>query len=390
MACFALLCLLLSLALTPIAAERAQAAARDVPVDALLATFQTKIDQVLAVGDPLSYPSSTQQSSHGHAKFVWSYSSGWTSGFFPGMLWMMANHTGNATLAQIAAAYTQGRAVEANDTSTHDVGFVVFLSFGLGATMGGRQDAYLPVLLQAASSLAKRYNDIVGMTRSWGSISDMKSFEVIIDNLLNLELLLWGAQHGGDPQWMDMSISHATKTAQWWIRPDNSTFHLVVFDPKSGAVISRSGTPQGYSVTSTWARGQAWGIYGFTMIYRYTRLDYYLDVAEQLVEYYAQHVGPDYVPLWDFDAPPDQPYKDTSCAAIVASGLLELDVYRPGRGHAALAQSILASLASSYLGGALTDAVLVQNHHDCGSDLCTVIETDYYFLEALLRLKARA
>lgn len=284
----------------------------------ILDVILAKADHELHVGAPTSYPASTAQNSHGH--FAWGYSQGWTCGFFPGMLWLLANSTGNATLGEFAAAYTQGIAKEANDTSTHDVGFMVFLSFGLGATIGGRHNAYTPVLLQAAASLAKRYNPVVGMTRSWGSIDDMKSFEVIIDNLLNLELLLWAAtQPGGDPKWRDMAISHASKTAEYWIRPDNSTYHLVVFNPETAAVISRSGTPQGYSVNSTWARGQAWGIYGFTMMYRYTRQSSFLAAAARLVEYYVRRVPSDLVPLWDFDAPADQQYKDTSCASITAS-----------------------------------------------------------------------
>jgi unsaturated chondroitin disaccharide hydrolase len=138
---------------------------------------------------------------------------------------------------------------------------------------------------------------------------------------------------------------------------------------------------------------------GFTMMYRYTKLPRYLDVAEQLMTYWSAHVPADGVPLWDFNAPPSQPYRyphsrtgshirDTSAAAIVSSALLELDLARPGKGYGALAEKTLSSLATSYQ-ASNSQAVLGQNAHDCGDIRCTVIETDYYLLEALLRLKAR-
>lgn len=355
----------------------------DPPVAQLIRTVVTKVHQETRHGNASLYPASTTRNAQDY--FQWKYEAGWTSGFFPGMLWMAANLTGDQDLAAAAHAYTAGRAVEADDTSTHDVGFMIFCSFGQGVLLADRAAEYTSVILRAAGSLAKRYNPMVGMTRSWGSINDDKSFEVIIDNLINLELLLWAAQHGGDPAWQTMALSHADKTMEWWIRPDNSTFHLVVFNPNTGAVISRSGTPQGYAVNSTWARGQAWGIYGFTMLFRYTQQQRYLDAAARLYASWVAHVA-NWVPLWDYNAPPTQPYRDTSSSAIVASALIELHQYRPSDGYLDAAKSIVTVLGARYQGGSHSDAVLVANAHDCGDNGCTVIETDYYFLEALMRL----
>jgi unsaturated chondroitin disaccharide hydrolase len=171
------------------------------------------------------------------------------------------------------------------------------------------------------------------------------------------------------------------------MHPRNHTQHLVVFDPTTGKVVNKSSTPQGYSVNSTWARGQAWAIYGFTMAYRYTQNPVYLRYALNVSLYWARHVPADGVPLWDFDAPTAEAYRDTSAAAIAACGLLELFEYTGARELRSLANTTLASLgAAPYLADPdLTDAVLDYNAHDCGSNACTVIEADYFFFEALRR-----
>lgn len=193
------------------------------------------------------YPSLTKANASG--RYEWVGSEGWTSGFWPGLLWQLANATGDDDLWQAAARWTAGRVAEENNTSTHDVGFMVYGSFGVGLRMWdampeGMREQYIAILARTAGSLAERYNPLIGMTRSWGSLDDQHQFEVIIDNLMNLELLFWVAGHTSNTTMRDMAISHAQKTGQYWIRPDGSTYHLVVFDPQDGHVISRSGTPQ--------------------------------------------------------------------------------------------------------------------------------------------------
>jgi len=229
------------------------------------------------------------------------------------------------------------------------------------------------------------------MTRSWGENSDNGKFEVIIDNLMNLEILFWASAKTGNLTLKEIAYNTAMNMGKYWIRPDGSTFHLVVFDPKNGTIISRSGTPQGLAVNSTWARGQAWAIYGFTMAYRYTSDSLFLDYAENVTNYYIANVPLDKVPKWDFDAVSPEDYRDTSAAAITAAGLYELARYIPRISESIVhvADETLLSLSSarySFLGNtSLSESVLRRCKHDCGSEDCVVVEADYYFLEALHR-----
>ena len=233
-------------------------------------TFVSTYKAVIAKTKATDWPSKTALQD-GH--WDWSYAAGWTSGFFPGLLWQLANKTGDADFKAAAAKWTAGREVEKTETTGHDIGFMIFGSFGNGIQLGSTNETYSDVVVEAAHSLAKRYSPVVGMTRSWGAIDDDKSFEVIIDNLMNLELLFWASAKSGNKTLGEIARSHATKTGKVWIRKDGSTAHLCVFDPKTGALKGPcTGTPQGLAADSTWARGQAWGIYGFTLAYRYTQV----------------------------------------------------------------------------------------------------------------------
>lgn len=334
------------------------------------------------------YPDYTVSGADGY--YSWHTDVTWTSGFFPGLLWLMSNHTANRTYAEYAQLWTAGRAVEAHDNTTHDVGFMVFYSFGKGLLLDpslSNASYYTQILLETAQSLSERYNPIVGMTRSWGSIDDLSEFEVIIDNLMNLELLFWAAANGGGEEYLDMAISHVDHTFQHWVRADSSTAHLCVFNPNTSALLTPcTGTPQGLSANSTWARGQAWGIYGFTMAYRYTGLERFLSYAENVTTYWLLNVPSDQIPKWDFDAQPPNDERDTSAAAIAASAFLELYKFTNNVTYYNEATAILTSLFTTYLGvPEETEAVLTYCFHDCGSNNCTIIESDYYFYEALRR-----
>lgn len=355
-----------------------------------------QLKAALASGNPLAYPAKGKP----NAPHDWiTKPNDWTSGFFPGMLWMVGQRTADTELLNAAAAYTAGRASEASNTGTHDVGFMVFDSFGKGLEYGGLNAsataAYRKIVLQAADSLASRFSDKVGMTRSWGSKDDEKQFEVIIDNLMNLELLWYAADaHAASgnttraARLRDIAVATATNMGKYWIRPDGSTFHLVVFDPASGAVQSRSGTPQGLCQNCTWARGQAWGVYGFTMAYRFTNDTRFLALAAQVTDFYLGNLPADSVPKWDFSATNawGGANRDTSAAAIVASGLLELYGYTQDKRHLAGATAALTSLNSAAY--QLTDAgqsILTHCQHDCGGDGCSIVEADYFYVEAMLR-----
>ncbi|WP_395830408.1 hypothetical protein [Archangium violaceum] len=181
------------------------------------------------------------------------------------------------------------------------------------------------MMLTAATSLARRFNPTVGVIDCCDWNDANWQVPMVVDTMMNLELLFWGARNGGNAAWNDMALRHALKTASDMVRADGGTFHVVDYST-SGAILSRE-TYQGYSNSSTWARGQAWAIYGFTMAYRYTRDPRMLQAAQKVTDYYLARLPADFIPNWDFNAPADQQQKDSSAAAIVASALQELSRY---------------------------------------------------------------
>ncbi len=321
----------------------------------------------------------------------------WTSGFFPGALWLVYDF--NRAPQWRAAAEAQTAKLESvrHYAGDHDTGFMLGCSFGQGYRLT-RNPAYRAVLLDGAQALSTRFKPGAGIIRSW----DFGTWRcpVIIDNMMNLELLLWAAREGGAPRFRDIAVSHANKTLANHFREDGSSFHLVDYDPESGAIL-RKQTVQGYADPSAWARGQAWGLYGFTMLYRETRDPAYLAQARRIAAFVGKHpsLPDDKIPYWDFNAPdlPGAP-RDTSAGAIMASALLELCDHVPAAEAATyedLATSQLRSLSSPAY-----RAKLGENHgflllhgvgHIPGKHEIDValIYGDYYFLEGLLRLKAR-
>ena len=322
-------------------------------------------------------------------------SSGWTSGFLPGALWLMYERTTDPAWRAAAERWQAGLEGEKTNTSTHDVGFMLFNSFGSGYRLTG-DDAYRQVVLTAAQSLATRYSPRVGSVRSWWGVHE-PVFTVIIDNMMNLELLFWAAKHGGDTAWYDMALSHALNSMRDHVRPDGSTYHVVDYSARTGQVIARR-THQGYSDMSTWSRGQAWAVYGFTMAYRETDDARFLATARRTADYFLAQLPADHVPYWDFNLPSlsGEP-RDSSAAAIAASALLELAELEPdarnGRRYLRAATVILGSLSSPAYLQAETDrgAVLLHGtqHKPDGNYDTGLIFGDYYFLEALIRHAAR-
>jgi unsaturated chondroitin disaccharide hydrolase len=358
-----------------------------VDVEHALAFAAVQLDATTQAISTTRYPSATGSSG------AWSTTgpAEWTSGFFPGSLWLLYERTGDAGWRGATEAWLVELEDEKNDISTHDVGFKIFPSFGNGQRLTG-SEAYRQVVLTAAGSLATRYSPTVGAIRSWNGPTS-SDFRVIIDNMMNLEILFWGASHGGDPAWYEMAVQHALTTRAQHVRADGSTYQVVNFDPATGAVKSRT-THQGYDDESTWSRGQAWAVYGFTMSYRETGDARFLDTARQAADYFIAHLPDDGVPYWDFELPSTagEP-RDSSAAAIAAAGLLELSRLDPdpsrAEGYVDAARAILASLASpSYLAeGTGNAAVLLhgtQNRPDDRFDT-GLVYGDYYFLEALLR-----
>lgn len=318
---------------------------------------------------------------------------GWTIGFFPGCLWHLYEATSDDSWRQWAESWTAGLEIQKDNTLTHDVGFFVFCTFGNGYHLTGNED-YRDIVIQTAHSLATRYNSTVGCikTGDWGKWK----FPVFIDNMMNLQLLFWASKNGGEQEWYDMAHSHALRTMQDHIREDGGSYHVVDYDPATGSILGR-GTFQGSSDESTWSRGQAWGLYGFTVAYRETDDVRFLETAQKLADYFIDRLPPDQVPYWDFQAPdiPNEE-RDSSAAAIAASGLLELStlVSEPDarEKYKDAASAIVNSLCSpAYLAvDANSSGILLHGvgsrPHKSEVDV-SLIYGDYYFIEALLRYK---
>jgi hypothetical protein len=296
------------------------------------------------------------------------------------------------TAAESKMSVLEGQAA---NTTTHDVGFVINNTFGNGHRLT-QNAAYRTFVLQAAASLATRYDPDVGCTRSWSF--GTWSFPVIIDNMMNLELLFHATELGGEQRFTDIAISHATKTMMNHFRADASSYHVVDYNPDTGAVI-RKQTNQGLNDESAWARGQAWGLYGFTMVYRETQDARFLAHAQRIADFYTQssRMPADAVPYFDFDAPtlanvPD--YRDASAGAIAASGLIELAGFVTGdarRRYLDFAMLALRTLSSSQYrapsgqNGRFLLLHSVGNYPQNGEVDVPLNYADYYYLEALMR-----
>ena len=317
----------------------------------------------------------------------------WCSGFYPGVLLYLYENTGDGTLKKEADRIMEILAKEQFNTGTHDLGFMMFCSFGNAERMAP-SPVYEEILMNSAKSLASRFDETVGCIRSWDSNND--DFLVIIDNMMNLELLFWATEHSGDSTYYDIAVRHADTTMKNHFRKDNSSYHVLNYDVNTGKVKEKK-TAQGFSDASAWARGQAWGLYGYTVMYRATGKRKYLDQAVKIAEFILNHpnLPEDKVPYWDFDAPdiPDA-LRDSSAGAIIASALLELKNYvKRGKAekYAVNAQKILHTLATeNYVASEGTNGGFLLKHgvgHIPQKSEVDVPLTygDYYFIEALLR-----
>lgn len=319
----------------------------------------------------------------------------WTAGFDAGSLWLLYEHSQDQTYLTAAQNWTKALYGQRLRTDTHDIGFAIMSSYGQGYRITKNED-YVAVITTAAQSLSTRFNATVGCTKSWDGTA--WPFPVIIDNMMNLELLYRGTSLGGSSNFADIAIKHATTTKLNHFRPDFSSYHLVSYDPNSGAVLKKQ-TVQGISDDSAWARGQTWGLYGFTFGYRESHTQAFLDQAVNIAEFYTKH--PDFpadnVPYFDFSVlqhPEIMPYRDASAGAVAASGLLELAEYVPAEAaerYRAFAIKALRSLsAAPYRAQAGTNGNFLLMHsvgnYPGGTEIDVAINyADYYYLEALGR-----
>lgn len=319
----------------------------------------------------------------------------WCAGFWPGILWYSYEATRDETIREEAERYTESLEYLAHRPAfDHDLGFLMFCSYGNAYRLTGNP-RYKEVILATADTLATLFNPAVGTILSWPRNVEMfGGHNTIMDNMINLETLFWAARNGGDHRLYDIAVSHAETTMKHHFRPDYSCYHVAVYNPVTGDFIEGK-NHQGYSDSSSWARGQAWAIYGYTMVYRETRQQRFLDFACKVADTYLKRLPDDYVPYWDFDDPaiPDAP-RDASAASVVASALLELQGYltpEKGAPYRQAAEKMLASLASDkYRSGKGRVSFLDHSTGNlpCGSEIdASIIYADYYYIEALLRLK---
>jgi len=312
----------------------------------------------------------------------------WTSGHFPGSLWYLYEATGDDWFKTRATAWTETLAPNAKVTDNHDVGFIMYCSYG-NARRILKTRKYDGLLNETADSLCQRYNPDLGLIRSWGAKDGKGDFLVIPDNLMNLELLEWAGRG-------KVARSHADVTMKHHFRTDGGCRHVLDYDEATGRVkgIFRG---QGASCETAWSRGQSWAIYGYTMMYRMTGYARYLDFAKKLADYAINHpnMPADCVPYWDYGAPGEE--RDTSAASVMASGLLELSTYvkasERARYRGFAVKQLLALASSAYFseGDEIGHFLLKHGvgHKPAKSEVDTPLDYgDYYFLEALLRFKS--
>jgi unsaturated chondroitin disaccharide hydrolase len=324
--------------------------------------------------------------------------SDWTVGFWPGILWYNYENSQMTDNSAAAAYYTDLlKPITGLPAYDHDMGFQLFCSYGNAYRLTGNI-AYKRILLNAADTLATLFNPTVGTILSWPREVKNRNWphNTIIDNMINLEMLYWAAKNGGNKSLYDIATKHAETTMKHHFREDGGCYHVAVYDTIDGHFI-KGVTHQGYADSSLWARGQAWAIYGYTMVYRETQDKKFLRFAEKVTDLYLSRLPEsEYVPFWDFDAPniPNEP-RDASAAAIVASALLELsqleDNKQKSEDYNRAATRMLIELSSdNYQSRDKKPSFLNHStgHWPNGSEIdASIIYADYYYIEALTRYK---
>ncbi|WP_298314004.1 glycoside hydrolase family 88 protein [uncultured Aquimarina sp.] len=338
--------------------------------------------------DSLAFPRSADE--NGSIKKV--PSKDWTSGFFAGSLWLIYKITGDEKYSDKAKKWTAFIEKEKNNDKTHDMGFKVFCSFGNGYKITN-DESYKSIILESAQTLSTRYNSTVGSIRSWDFNKEEWQFPVIIDNMMNLELLFEASNYSEDSKYYEIAEQHAKTTLKNHFRNNNSSYHVVDYDTITGNIRSKV-THQGFGNESSWARGQAWGLYGFTMAYRYTKNVEFLEQSKKIAGFLMNHINlpEDAIPYWDFDAPniPSEP-RDASAAAVIASGLIELYEHTGDKKYLDFSDRIMSNLSSiKYVIQNESNIPFILNHSTGNWPKNDEINgpisyADYYFLEATLR-----
>ena len=318
----------------------------------------------------------------------------WTSGFYVGNLWQIYTLTGDSKYKERAEQWIPFLEKEKFNVGTHDMGFKIYCSFGKGYEII-QSAPYKKVIIKSAQTLCNRFNKKIGSLKSWDN-RDKWDFPVIIDNMMNLELLFEASKLTGDDSYRKIAIQHANTTLKNHFRKDDSCYHVVGFDTITGKVKSKN-THQGYSDDSSWARGHAWAVYGFTMTYRYTKDKTYLKQAEATAQFFINHknMPEDGIPYWDFNAPTiPNTTRDASAAAIMASALIELYTFTKNEVYLNYSNKVINSLSSDkyLLNGSVNGPFILDHSTGDWSKKAEldepIVYADYYFLEAIIRKKA--
>lgn len=324
-------------------------------------------------------------------------SENWVAGFYPGTLIYLYENTKDKILYNEALEKITLMDKEQRNTGTHDLGFMMYCSYGNLYRINPDQK-YKQILINSARSLATRFNPKVGCIRSWGKSDDTTNFRVIIDNMMNLELLLWAAKITGDKSLYNIAVTHANTTMKNHFRNNYSSYHVVVYNPQTGKVEKKQ-TAQGAADESAWARGQSWGLYGFTMMYRETKDKKYLDHAQHIAEFILNnpHLPADKIPYWDYDAPGiPNTYRDASASAVMASALIELAGYSNSdlsTIYLNTAKIILQTLSTPLYKASLGEnGGFILKHSVAHFPKNTEVDSplpyaDYYYAEAMMRYR---
>lgn len=367
-------------------------------MDALTARVFTVAEQQYLTMDTRLEVTTLPQSIASDSTFKSSTIYWWCSGFYPGSLWYIYEYTQNEAVKTLAEKNTLKLDPIQYVTNDHDVGFQLNCSYGNGFRLTGNED-YKKVLYQGAQSLATRFSSVTGVTQSWDFLRRGWKYPVIIDNMMNLELLFWATQATGDSTFYDIAVKHADTTLKNHFRADNSLYHGLNYNPETGEIKHYQGG-QGFSEKSAWARGQAWGLYGYTLMYRFTKERKYLEQAIKIAEFTLNHpnMPKDLIPYWDYNAPgiPDA-LRDASAAAINCSGLLELSQYvseERAKKYYKAAEKMLQTLSSpAYTAEEGTNGGFILKHSVGNIPSGTEVDmpltyADYYYVEALCRYKS--
>ncbi|MGG1552256.1 glycoside hydrolase family 88 protein [Paenibacillus ferrarius] len=357
-------------------------------VNALWPTLQAKVDSMIVqIGD--KSPHVEKGGVYDDMRLDW-----WTSGFWPGLLWVMYDVTKEEKYKQ--AAWDWDAKIEAcflrDNNFHHDVGFQFLPTAVAKYKMTGDPDGRRRGLF-AANFLAGRFNQAGQFIRAW---NQDKTGWAIVDCTMNIPLLFWAAEEIADPRFKQVAMAHADTVLAHFVRPDGSVRHIVSFDPATGEFIESLGG-QGFSPTSSWSRGQAWALHGLAAVYRYTGEARYLEGAKRVAHYFMANTAVDPVPVWDFRTADGDTLKDTSAGSCAASGLLELAAAVPAdeaelyRGQAIRMLDALTQDYADFEGA--RESILREGtgHKPAGQNVDVgLIYGDYYYVEALAKLKGWA